>query len=335
MARRAFSSKSSTWPATMEVSTAGCESAAALSATLEDEVLGPAACTATPELGAVLSRERYQALPAASATTARPNPAQSAHFGAPPSGAPAVCAADEGRRNASSVRGATALAAPGRCAPVARTAALRLMASAIAASSTAVVFGPSIGIVSTAKTLVPLTAEAICFSPSACANTTTAARGTRCIARCTSARTSLVARASITSICPRLVLASCSSAVSIESTGCTEACPPSASPSSSRKSSRLVSTVRSTVGRCVGDGVCAGVPAPPDSAFRGALDAGSATVRVSTLENELLYARAAAGPTGGHRAPTRLITHAKRGFQEHIALLTYRSAAVHKIGRAH
>jgi hypothetical protein len=42
---------------------------------------------------------------------------------------------------------------------------------------------------------------------------------------------------------------------------------------------------------------------------------------------ELIRARSAFGP--GHRAPTRLITHAKRGFMEHIARLTHRSAAVH------
>src|SRR6185437_15167845 len=112
-----------------------------------------------------------------------------------------------------------------------------------------------------------------------------------------------------------------------ESTGLTDACPPSASPSSSRKSSRSVSAVRSTVGRAVGVAVSVELPALPDSRFRGALDAGLATGRVSTLIKE--PTPAGDRPHGGHRAPTRLITHAKRGFMEHIARLTYRSAAVH------
>src|SRR6185437_4351822 len=45
-------------------------------------------------------------------------------------------------------------------------------------------------------------------------------------------------------------------------------------------------------------------------------------------KEELIRARAAAGPTG-HRAPTRLITHAKRGCTEHIERLQCRRAAVH------
>jgi hypothetical protein len=43
---------------------------------------------------------------------------------------------------------------------------------------------------------------------------------------------------------------------------------------------------------------------------------------------ELCRARSAAHPTG-HRASTRLITHAKRGSMEHIARWMCRSAAVH------
>ena len=44
-------------------------------------------------------------------------------------------------------------------------------------------------------------------------------------------------------------------------------------------------------------------------------------------KKELVRARSASGP--GHRVPTRLITHAKRGFMEHIARPMHRSAAVH------
>ena len=47
---------------------------------------------------------------------------------------------------------------------------------------------------------------------------------------------------------------------------------------------------------------------------------------------ELFRARSAARPTG-HRASTRLITHAKRGLTEHMARRTYRSAAVHSNDR--
>jgi hypothetical protein len=220
-------------------------------------------------------------------------------------------------------------AAAAAAAPEPRAAAFRFAASVMAASSTAVVFAPSIGIVSTAKTLVPLTAEAIRFSASASANTTTTALGACCVARCTSARTSSVALASITSICPRLVPAtSCPIAVSMESTGLTAACPPSASPSSSRKSSRSVSAVRSTVGRWIGEGASAGLAVLPDSPFLGALDAGLATALVSTLQRELFRARFASGP--GLRAPHPLDNaRKKRGFTEHIARPTHRSAAVH------
>ena len=49
-------------------------------------------------------------------------------------------------------------------------------------------------------------------------------------------------------------------------------------------------------------------------------------------KRELCRARSALGP--GRRAPTSLITHAKRGFKEHIARPMHRSAAVHTTERA-
>ena len=288
--------------------------------------------TAAVKPDAVFARVKYHAPPAASAMTANPKPAHRTHLRPPSSGSSGSFSRDRTWR-AGTIRASWSRRNPP--APHRRHARRRCGSRhrrwrhPVPPSSSA----PRSGSSAPRRRCVPLTAEAICFSESASANTTTTALGACCVARCTSARTSLVVRASITSICPRLVLASCATAVSIESTGLTDACPPSASPSSSRKSSRSVSAVRSTVGRCVGDGVSADFRHCPtrDSEAHSMLDW---PLLVSPRSTKSSSARATALEVRqADRAPTRLITHAKRGFMEHIARRTRRSAAVHSNDR--